>query len=150
MAAVSFKLSMSSKGGARHVAERFSDVCERCTSGRRCTASVVANGVGGGGSGAFGGGMGGGLRSVRRGLKSAIAWSSRYQCWDVQGKRHRNRGPAYRIEHAPPVLPPRECPPIVLLGANTYPSSSARGIPVGPTSMLPLRARAPGPIRVLR
>src|SRR6266850_1069810 len=80
MAAVSFKLSMSSKGGARHVAERFSAVCARCTSGRRCTPSIVATDVGGGGSGALGGGMGGGLRSVRRGLKSAIARNSQYQC----------------------------------------------------------------------
>jgi hypothetical protein len=69
MAAAIFRLSMSSKGGARHVAEKFSAVCVRFTSGRRCTTSVVAADAGGGGSGAFGGGTGGGLRNVRRGLK---------------------------------------------------------------------------------
>jgi hypothetical protein len=121
MAALSFKFSMSSKGGARHVAERFSAVCARCTSGRRCTPSIVATDVGGGGSGALGGGMGGGLRSVRRDLKSAIARNSQYQISVGRpGKaRHRKRVPAYRIVDVPPVLPLRECPPTVLLEANT-------------------------------
>jgi hypothetical protein len=76
MAAVVFKLFMSSKGGARHIAERFSVVCARCTSGRRC---VAATDMGGGGSGAFGGGTEGGLRNVRRGLKSAMSRSSQQQ-----------------------------------------------------------------------
>ena len=130
MAAAIFKLFIRSRAGARPVdeitsvlgvAERFSAVCVRCTSGRRCTPSIVATDVGGGGSGALGGGMGGGLRSVRRDLKSAIARNSQYQISVGRpGKaRHRKRVPAYRIVDVPPVLPLRECPPTVLLEANT-------------------------------
>ena len=118
MAAVSFKLSMSSKGGARHEAERFSAVCVRCISGRRYTPSAVATDVGGGGSGALGGGMGGGLRSVRRGLKDAIVRNSQCQ-WDSRGSGIEKRVPAYRIVHVPLVLPLRGCSLIVLLEPNT-------------------------------
>jgi hypothetical protein len=81
-AVMAFKLFVKSKEGARNAGEfgsrlrvvklsggKFSDVCARYRSGRRCTASVTATVVGSGGRGAFGGGTGGGLRIARRALE---------------------------------------------------------------------------------
>jgi len=88
MAAVTFKLLMSSIGGPRNadgvmsvlgLAEKFCTVCARCTSGRRCPTSVTATDVGSGGRGTFGGGTGGGLRSARRGLKRAVAQNTQHR-----------------------------------------------------------------------
>jgi hypothetical protein len=85
IAAAIFKLFIKSRAGAEHadevtsvlgMAERFSAVCVRCTSGRRCTTSVATTDVGGGGKGVLGGGSG--LRSARRGLRSAIVQSAQH------------------------------------------------------------------------
>lgn len=83
--AMTFKLFVKSRPGARNADEvgssvrvvalsggKFSEVCARCKSGRRCT-SVTATEVGSGGRGTFGGGTGGGLRSARRGLKCGVS-----------------------------------------------------------------------------
>lgn len=87
MAAVTFKLLMSSIGGPRNedgvmsvlgLAEKFSTVCARCTSGRRCPTSVITTDVGSGGRGTFGGGTGG-LRSARRGLKRVVAQNTQHR-----------------------------------------------------------------------
>jgi len=94
MAAAIFKLFIRSRAGARHVdevtsvlgvAERFSAVCVRCTSGRRCTTSVATTDVGGGGKGVLGGGSG--LRSARRGLRSAIAQSAQHHVWTTEATK---------------------------------------------------------------
>jgi hypothetical protein len=90
MAAMTFRLFVISRAGARNAGEvgsrlrvaalsggKFSEVCARCTSGRRCTTSVTATEVGRGGRGTFGGGTGGGLRSARRGLKSGVSAKER-------------------------------------------------------------------------
>jgi hypothetical protein len=125
MAAVTFKLLMSSIGGARNavgamsglgLAEKFSTVCARCISGRRCTTSVTATDAGSGGRGAFGGGTEGGLRSARRGLKRVVDRTPNIVLGRPK-KRNQRRVPAYRI--VPPVLPLRERPPAALLGADT-------------------------------
>ena len=88
MAAETFKLLMSSIGGARNavgvmsrlgLAEKFSTVCARCASGRRSTTSVTATDVGSGGRGTFGGGTGGGLRSARRGLKWVVGQNTQHR-----------------------------------------------------------------------
>jgi hypothetical protein len=84
LAVLAFRLFVKSKADARNAGEfgsrlrvvtlsggKFSDVCARCRSGRRCTTSVTATVVGSGGRGTFGGGTGGGLRSARRALKRA-------------------------------------------------------------------------------
>jgi hypothetical protein len=55
---------------------KFSAVCARLISGRRCTPSITGGEVGSGGSGAFGGGTGGGLRSARRGLEQRMCKSA--------------------------------------------------------------------------
>lgn len=99
---------------------KFSAVCARCTSGRRCTTSGMGADVGSGGRGEVGGGTGGGLRSARGG----------------------------RI--VPPVLPLRERPPATLFGTDPWPPSSGLGSSAGPTSVLPLRARALEPMSELR
>jgi len=99
---------------------KFSAVCARCTSGRRCTTSGTATEVGSGGRGEVGGGTGGGLRSARRG----------------------------RI--VLPALPLRERPPATRFGTDPWPPSSAGGRSAGPTSVLPLRPRALEPMSELR
>lgn len=84
LAVLALELFVKSKAGARNAGEfgsrlrvvtlsggKFSEVCARCRSGRRCTISVTAAVVGGGGRGTFGGGTGGDLRSARRALKRA-------------------------------------------------------------------------------
>lgn len=117
---------------------KFSEVCARCTSGRRCTTSVTATEVGSGGRGTFGGGTGGGLRRARRGLKSRVS----------KGARRTRMLFAYRI--APPMLPLRERPPPIRFGTSPCLSPSVDGRSTGRISVLPLRTRPPGLMSAVR